>query len=279
MHAPTFFFNIYSGLDQCQGTVHGLSSGTDDILLKASVDPFISLSWGSNWGDGKRPQACRFLYNLSSYHAYKRTLQWGRNKDLWFSLARSLLAPLQSGCKVQHQSRCGVRNMTLDHWCGSGDWGGEGEQTQHYIKPLVRMKCWLWGGKCNFTVEPHRQHWCWSYDLHSGSFYWNEMHKKSLDYRICVKGEGWPNCGWRVTALLWPHCWLWIKGHVLSASHAIYSLLPLHLMTWTMQVEIMQITFPWKSPSLKCEMWACMFVQRCLFSPCGGVSLEVIGLQ
>lgn len=196
-----------------------------------------------------------------------------------------LISQVPTGSTAERlQSSASVQMWSEEHdpWSLMWLWGLRrrgGEQTQHYIKPLVRMKCWLWGGKCNFTVEPHRQHWCWSYDLHPGSFYWNEVHKKSLDYLICVKGEGWPDCGWRVTALLWPHCWLWIKGHVLSASHAFYSLLPLHLMTWTMQVEIMQITFPWKSPSLKCEMWACMFVQRCLFSPCGGVSLEVIGLQ
>lgn len=155
MLQPFFHIKIYSKLDQCQGAVHGLNGGTDDILLKAFIDPFISLSWVSNWGDGNRPQACRFLYNLSSCHAYKRTLQWGRNKDLWFSLARSLLAPLQTGCKVQHQPRCGARNMTLDHWCGS--WGLRRRE--------VRVKCWLQGGKCSFTVEPHRQHWCRLYDL------------------------------------------------------------------------------------------------------------------
>lgn len=39
------FFYICAGLDQCQGTVHDLSGETDDILLKASVDPLVSLSW------------------------------------------------------------------------------------------------------------------------------------------------------------------------------------------------------------------------------------------
>lgn len=44
---------------------------------------------------------------------------------------------------------------------------------------------------------------------------------------------------------------LWIRGHALSASQpAIYNPFPLRLMTWSEQVEIMQITFPWKSLSL-----------------------------
>lgn len=46
-HACLLFpIKICSGLDGCQGTVHGLSAETDDILLKASVEP----SFGSLWG-------------------------------------------------------------------------------------------------------------------------------------------------------------------------------------------------------------------------------------
>lgn len=69
---------------------------------------------------------------------------------------------------------------------------------------------------------------------------------------------------------------LWIKGHALSTSQlAIYSPYPLRLMTWTIEVEIMQIAFPWKSPSLflssvRCELacWCTGFV----FIVCGRVS-------
>lgn len=71
---------------------------------------------------------------------------------------------------------------------------------------------------------------------------------------------------------------LWIKGHALSTSQfAIYSPYPLRLMTWTMEVEIMQITFPWKSPSLfpslivRCEP-ACLCVGVCFHHV--GVCLE-----
>lgn len=35
----SFSYQVFSGLDGCQGAVHGLSAGTDDILLKASIDP------------------------------------------------------------------------------------------------------------------------------------------------------------------------------------------------------------------------------------------------
>lgn len=45
-------------------------------------------------------------------------------------------------------------------------------------------------------------------------------------------------------------------------------------MTWTVRVEITQITFPWKCPcfSLETEVLAYMFVQPCLFTSAGGVS-------
>lgn len=197
MLQPFFHIKIYSRLDQCQGAVHGLNGGTDDILLKAFIDPFISLSWVSNWGDGNRPQVCRFLYNLSSCHAYKRTLQWGRNKDLWFSLARSLLAPLQSGCKVQHQPRCGARNMTLDRWCGSGDWGGEGGSersttSNHWFGWNADSKVVNAALLLSLTVSIGGG--CMIYHL-SILFRFLSLignAQKSLDFIIWVKGEGWP---------------------------------------------------------------------------------------
>lgn len=34
------------------------------------------------------------------------------------------MAAQHSSCRVQHQSRCGIGNTTLDYWCGSGDGGG-----------------------------------------------------------------------------------------------------------------------------------------------------------
>lgn len=52
-------------------------------------------------------------------------------------------------------------------------------------------------------------------------------------------------------------------------------------MTWAVRAEITQITFPWKCPcfSLETEVLAYMFVQPCLFTSAGGVSLEVMGQQ
>lgn len=37
----SFSYQACSGLDGCQGAVHGLSAETDDILLKASIDPVL----------------------------------------------------------------------------------------------------------------------------------------------------------------------------------------------------------------------------------------------
>lgn len=75
----------------------------------------------------------------------------------------------------------------------------------------------------------------------------------TLELIASVEGEGWP----AITAagVLLRACdntiRLWMKGHALSTSQfAIYSPYPLRLMTWAMQVEIMQITFPWKCPAL-----------------------------
>lgn len=83
---------------------------------------------------------------------------------------------------------------------------------------------------------------------------------------LCACSCSQERCCLPMTTLL-----LWIKGHALSTSQfAIYSPYPLRLMTWTMEVEIMQITFPWKSPSLsrmRCEL-ACL---------CSGVCFLHVG--
>lgn len=74
---------------------------------------------------------------------------------------------------------------------------------------------------------------------------------------IEVWGDNWAAICFSVNAVrvLGPPCehtaGRWIRGHALSASRpAIYNPFPLRLMTWSEQVEIMQITFPWKSLSL-----------------------------
>ena len=75
----------------------------------------------------------------------------------------------------------------------------------------------------------------------------------------------------------------WIRGHALSASRpAIYNPFPLRLMTWSEQVEIMQITFPWKSLSLDPVRGVSLRARVSMFvftSEGGGVSMEVMGLQ
>lgn len=91
-------------------------------------------------GMGKGHTHVDFFTACPHVKACKRPPLWKRHKDLWFSLTRSLLAPQQSGCRVQHQSRCGGGNMTLaavtlrmEEVREGGGWGG----IQHYITPLV----------------------------------------------------------------------------------------------------------------------------------------------
>lgn len=172
-------------------------------------------------GMGKSHMNADFFTTCPRVKAYKRREYWRRHKDLWFSLTGSPLAPLHSGCRVQHQSRCGAGNMTPDHWCGSGDGGGGGGekggrgvgQTQHYIKPLAWGKCWLQGGDCSVAVEPRHRHCCLPRDLtplDSVQVLLSEREHNKVQFMIWVEGEGWPvihlwlhlECCFPVTTLL-----------------------------------------------------------------------------
>lgn len=72
-----------SAREQCTD----LSDETDDILLKASVDPLVSLSWVvylRGWEKGH--MHVEFFTTCPRVKAHKRTRHWRRRKDLWFSL-------------------------------------------------------------------------------------------------------------------------------------------------------------------------------------------------
>lgn len=70
---PIFHIKICAGLDQCQGTVHGLSGETDDILLKASVDPSSACRGLVSEGMGKGHMRVDFFTTCPRVKAHKGT--------------------------------------------------------------------------------------------------------------------------------------------------------------------------------------------------------------
>lgn len=174
------------------------------------------------------------------------------------------MAPLESGCRVQHQSRCGAGNMTprslIWPWgetrersaTSNHKFGRDADSKAATAALLLRLPFNAVVG-CVFTN-------LW---LLFRFLSLKEMHKKILSLYLfswrwrltcCVSVTAV-----RVLLLACDHTIRpWIKGHALSTSQfAIYSPYPLRLMTWTMQVEIIQITFPWKSlsPQPPSQVW------------------------
>lgn len=81
MHELSFF--SCQDLDRRQVTVHGVSGETDDILLKASIDPPLSACRGlAAEGMGKGHMHVDFFTACTRVRAYKRTRHWRRHKDL-----------------------------------------------------------------------------------------------------------------------------------------------------------------------------------------------------
>lgn len=95
--------------------VHDQSGETDDILLKASVDPSSACRGLVSEGMGKGHMHVDFFTTCPRVRAHKRARHWRRRKESVVLITRSQLALLQSGCRVQHQSRCGAGNMTPDN--------------------------------------------------------------------------------------------------------------------------------------------------------------------
>lgn len=88
-----FHIKICAGLDRCQGTVHHLSGGTDDILLKASVDPSSACRGSVSEGMGKGHMHVDFFTTCPRVKAHKRAGRWRRRTDLWFSLPGVPIGP------------------------------------------------------------------------------------------------------------------------------------------------------------------------------------------
>lgn len=89
-----------------------MSGETDDILLKASVDPLSSCQGLVSEGMGKGHMHVDFFTTCPRVKAHKRTRHWRRHKDLWFSLAGPHWALCGPAAEFQHQSRCEAGNMT-----------------------------------------------------------------------------------------------------------------------------------------------------------------------
>lgn len=164
-----------------------LSGETDDILVKASVDPLWACRGLVSEGMGKGHMHVDFFTTCPRVRAHKRTQHWRTRKDLWFSLPGPPLAPLQSGCKDQLQSRCRVGNMTPGYWCGSGEgvcmlvggWGG-GSQVKYKVLTLE-------GSNSSSTIAGNAQERFElkvSCSLIVGSFLW--PHCYAVDQETCL---------------------------------------------------------------------------------------------
>lgn len=123
-----------------------MSSETDDIFLKASVDPLLTYRGLKSEGMGKGHSHVDFFTTRPHVKAHKRTQDWRRCKDLWFSLPGPRW-PLWIGCRVQHQSRCGAGNMTPIIDVALGD-----RQSATSNLPIC-ASCWVQDSKSSHTAS------------------------------------------------------------------------------------------------------------------------------
>lgn len=146
---PFFNVKMCAGLDQCQGTVHELIMETDDILLKASIDPSSACLGSVSEGMGKGHIRVDFFTTCPCVKAHKRTGRWRGRTDLWFSLP----GPHWPLCRA-------AAEFSISPDVQRGTWPlvtdvaqGVGGQRQRNIKPPVWVRCKLQGSNCSFSVE------------------------------------------------------------------------------------------------------------------------------
>lgn len=124
---PFFYNAICAGLDRCQGTVHRLSSETDDILLKASIDPLSSCHGLVSERMGKGHMRVDFFTACLCVKAHKRAQRWRRCKNLWFSLPGPHWPLCRTAAEFSiDQMWSGEHDPWLLMWLSEGEFWGLG---------------------------------------------------------------------------------------------------------------------------------------------------------
>ncbi len=149
-------------------------------------------------GMGKGHMHVDFFTTCPRVKAHKRTRQWRRRKDLWFSLP----GPQWLLCRAAAESSASVQMWSGEHdpwslmWLRGWRRRGCGGR-KHYIKPPDQARCWLRGSNCSFTVKaPNQRRWgpCDLSPLAAVQFPFTEgkCTRKFLEFIAWVEAWGWP---------------------------------------------------------------------------------------